>query len=526
MNIRDIIKNSNLIKDVLGKTDIDVAGISNDSRNIKRGWLFAARKGTNVDSNIYIDEAISKGASAILTDAPETAERLKNKDIVIILAENALKAYAVISKNFFENPAEKLKIAGITGTNGKTTTTFLIKSILTAAGSKTGLIGTIDYEIGGGFAPSKNTTPDAFELNRMFSETVKSGGSCCVMEVSSHSLVQDRVYGVPFDVAVFTNLTRDHLDYHENMDKYYSAKKKLFSEILSESSKTKKFAAINSDDPYGKRLLGELKEEFGGKDEIGLLAYGLDEDCDISAKNINYYRDGLKLDIIFPDGNTAKGIRSNLIGGYNVYNILAAVSAAYALSASEGSIVSGIESLENVPGRVEKINTGNARSPLICVDYAHTDDALKRVLSSLRNIISGGKLISVFGCGGDRDKGKRPLMGMHSADIADISIITSDNPRSEDPLSIIREIETGIKKGQFVDKEKLKDKVNGQVYNGHVYTIEEDRANAIRLALSLASEEDAVLVAGKGHEDYMIVKENRFHFSDKEEILKYYENRI
>ncbi len=264
----------------------------------------------------------------------------------------------------------------------------------------------------------------------------------------------------------------------------------------------------------------ELKEEFKGEDKIGLLTYGLGEGCDISARNINYYRDGLKLDIIFPDGNAARGIRSNLIGGYNVYNILAAVSAAYALSATEDSIVSGIESLANVPGRVEKINIANAMSPLICVDYAHTDDALKRVLSALRNI-SVGRLISVFGCGGDRDKGKRPLMGMHSTDIADISIITSDNPRSEDPLSIIREIEAGIKKGLFVDKGKLKDKENG-----HVYTIEEDRANAIRLALSVASEEDVVLVAGKGHEDYMIVKENRFHFSDKEEILKYYENRI
>ena len=520
MNIRDIIKNSDLIKSVFGRTDIDIAGISNDSRSIKKGCLFAARKGVKVDSNIYIDEALSKGASAILTDDAETAERLKNKDIVIITAENALKAYAVISKNFFDNPAEKLKIAGVTGTNGKTTTTFLIKSILTAAGSKAGLIGTIDYEIGGGSAPSKNTTPDAYELNGMFSETVKSGGCCCVMEVSSHSLAQDRVYGVPFDVAVFTNLTRDHLDYHENMDKYYSAKKKLFSEILLESSKIKKFAVINNDDPYGKRLISELKEEFKGEDKIGLLTYGLGEDCDISAGNINYYRDGLELDIIFPDGNAARGIRSNLIGRYNVYNILAAVSAAYALSATEDSIVSGIESLANVPGRVEKINIANAVSPLICVDYAHTDDALKRVLSALRNI-SGGRLISVFGCGGDRDKGKRPLMGMHSTDIADISIITSDNPRSEDPLSIIREIEAGIKKGLFVDKEKLKGKENG-----HVYTIEEDRANAIRLALSVASEEDVVLVAGKGHEDYMLVKENRFHFSDKEEILKYYENRI
>ena len=516
MHIRDIIKNNDLIKSVLGSTDIDITGISNDSRSIKKGYLFAARKGFNVNSNIYIEEAISRGASAILTDDAGIAKRLENKDIAIITANDALKAYAVISKNFFGNPAEKLKIVGVTGTNGKTTTTFLIKYILTAAGNNAGLIGTIDYEIGGSIVRSKNTTPDAYELNEMFAETVKSGGGYCVMEVSSHSLAQDRVYGVPFDIAVFTNLTRDHLDYHENMDKYYSAKKKLFSEILLKSSKTKKFAVINNDDHYGKRLMGELKEEIKKEDKINLLAYGLGEDCDISARNINYYRNGLKLDIIFPGNNIINGIYSNLIGGYNVYNILAAVSAAYALSIAENFIISGIESLANVPGRVEKVNTGNADSPLICVDYAHTDDALKRVLSALRDI-SGGRLISVFGCGGDRDKGKRPLMGMHSTDIADISIITSDNPRSEDPLSIIREIEGGIKNALFIDKGELKNEICG-----HIYTIEEDRAKAIKIALSIASEEDVVLVAGKGHEDYMIVKENRFHFSDKEEILKYY----
>ncbi|MCL4427959.1 MAG: UDP-N-acetylmuramoyl-L-alanyl-D-glutamate--2,6-diaminopimelate ligase [Deltaproteobacteria bacterium] len=520
MNIRDIIENNDLVESMTGRADIDIVGISNDSRRIKNGFLFAARKGVNVDSNIYIEEAISKGASAILTDDAVIAEKFKNKDTVIIKVKDALKAYAVISKNFFDNPAERLRIVGVTGTNGKTTTTFLIKSILKAAGNNAGLIGTIDYEIGDNTTQSKNTTPDAYELNLLFSETVKSGGGYCVMEVSSHSLAQDRVFGVPFDVAVFTNLTRDHLDYHENMEKYYESKKKLFSEVLLKSSKNKKFAVINNDDRYGKRLIGELKDGFKKESKIDILTYGLGEDSDIYACNINYYTDGLKLDIIFPGNNAIREIRSNLIGGYNVYNILAAVSAAYVLSIAEDFIISGIESLVNVPGRIEKVNTGDADSPLICIDYAHTDDALKRVLSALKDI-GGGRLISVFGCGGDRDKGKRPLMGKHSTDIADISIITSDNPRSEDPLSIIREIESGIKNALFADKCLLKNDTGG-----HVYTIEEDRVNAIKLALTVASKKDVVLIAGKGHEDYMIVKENKFHFSDKEEVLKYYENRI
>ncbi len=522
MNIRNIIKDNDLILSVHGRTDVDIAGISNDSRKIKNGYLFAARKGVNVDSNIYIEKAVSKGAFAILTDDSKVIKKFENEDISVIFAKDALKAYAVISKNFFNNPAEKLQIIGVTGTNGKTTTTFLIKSILTASGNSAGLIGTIDYEIGGNIAESKNTTPDAYELNRMFAETVKSGSGYCVMEVSSHSLAQDRVYGVPFDIAVFNNLTRDHLDYHENMNKYYETKKKLFFEILLKSSKTKKFAIINNDDSYGKKLIGELKDELKKEDKINLLTYGLGENCDISAQNINYYRNGLKLDIIFPDKKKIKEVHSNLIGSYNVYNILAAVSAAYVLSVTGDFIIAGIKSLVNVPGRVERVNTGNTASPLICVDYAHTDDALKRVLLALRDI-GGGRLISVFGCGGDRDKGKRPLMGMHSTDIADISIITSDNPRSENPLSIIKEIESGIKNASFINKDKGGLKTGTA---GHVYTIEEDRANAIKLALSVASEEDVVLVAGKGHEDYMIVKENRYHFSDKEEVLKYYENRI
>lgn len=523
MKIKDIIKDKDLKFSVYGSAGINIIGISNDSRKIKKGYLFAAKKGVNVDSNIYIEEAIRNGASAILTGDVLAVKKFEGSGVSVIIAKAPLKAYAVISRNFFGNPAERLNVIGVTGTNGKTTVTFLIRSILNAAGHSAGLIGTIGYEIGGRIIESKNTTPDPYELNKMFSDIALTNGAAeksCVMEVSSHSLAQDRVYGIPFDVAVFTNLTRDHLDYHKSMKRYFEAKKKLFTEILLKSGKAEKFAVINNDDYYGKILITELKDYLG---KVKVLAYGLDENCGISAHNINYYRDGLKFDIILPDNNKIKSVRSNLIGSYNVYNILAAVSAAYALSVPLEYISEGIESLSGVPGRIEKVSTGSAESPLICIDYAHTDDALKRVLSVLRNITETGKLISVFGCGGDRDKGKRPLMGEHSTTIADISIITSDNPRSEDPLSIIKEIESGIKDAKFADKKGLGGAAVKR--DGHVYTVEEDRTNAIKLALSVATDEDTVLIAGKGHEDYMIVKENKFHFSDREEVLKYY-NKI
>ncbi|MFW0884711.1 UDP-N-acetylmuramoyl-L-alanyl-D-glutamate--2,6-diaminopimelate ligase [Candidatus Acidulodesulfobacterium sp. H_13] len=506
---------------VYGSSDIDIVGISNDSRNIKRGYMFAARKGAKVDSNIYIEEAISKGASAILTDNGETAKRLIGRNVAAIVVRDALKAYAAASKNFFNNPADKIKTIGVTGTNGKTTTTFLIQSILEDSGCRTGLIGTIDCRIGSDITCSKNTTPDAYELNKMLDDAVRSSIGYCVMEVSSHSLTQDRVYGISYDAAVFTNLTRDHLDYHGDMEKYYTAKKKLFFEILLKSAKKQKFALINNDDTYGKRLILELREE---KSEFTLITYGLNKDSDIFAQNIVYSKDGLKLDIILPDKKEIRGISSKLIGSHNVYNILAAASAAYALSVPVQHIAAGIRSLNSVPGRVEKVNIANAEAPMVYIDYAHTDDALARVLSVLKGI-NGGRLISVFGCGGDRDKGKRPLMGKHSADIADITIITSDNPRSEDPLKIIKEIKTGIENALFVDIDANKNtsRLEG---SDHICVIVEDRAKAIELALSVSRVEDTVLIAGKGHEDYMIIKNNKYHFSDKEEVLKYYENRI
>ncbi len=536
MKLKDIIKDNDLNATIKGGTNADIQGISNDSRRIKSGYIFAARKGVNIDSNVYIEEAILNGAAAILTSEADCVKKIGDKNVAIIMAQDALKAYAVISKNFFKNPGQKIGMIGITGTNGKTTTAFLIKSILMNAENNAGLIGTIYYETCGNIINSGNTTPDAYELNKMLNDMVNSGAKYCVMEVSSHSLIQDRVYGIPYDIAVFTNLTRDHLDYHKDMEDYYQAKKKLFLEILLKSGKPKKFAVINNDDFYGKRLIRELKDALADRIAlknraagVGIITYGLGEGSDIFAKDISYFKDGLEFNVILPVGREKLKIYSKLIGSYNVYNILAACSAAYALSVPAGFIAGGVKTLLKVPGRVERVDVENVETPLICIDYAHTDDALKRVLSALRSI-SGGRLISIFGCGGDRDKGKRPLMGKHSTDIADITIITSDNPRSEKPLSIIKEIENGVEKAVFMDflDVNLQDLGNKlqNIQDIHVYTIIKDRSDAIRTALSIATVNDTVLVAGKGHEDYMIVEGNKYHFSDKEEVLKFYEDNI
>ncbi len=615
----------------IGNQDIDIIGISNDSRKIFNGYLFAARKGNNIDSNEYINDAVEKGAVCILTDeflgsSLESYIRNNKSNISVIIADDALKAYAVISRNFFNRPAMKLNIVGITGTNGKTTTSYLINSILNTAGIPSGLIGTIDYKITDGNSignkknkdnivktfnffnngvksnnnnndddddkkdniSSINTTPDAYMLNDMLNTMVLNNLKSCVMEVSSHSLVQKRVYGIDFDVVVFTNLTRDHLDYHKDMESYYQAKKLLFTEVLFKSLKNKKYVVINNDDKYGLRLIKELSElKSKSVDNFNIITYGLTEKADIFAKDIKSNTQGLEFKLYYANlinklnykeiknaGNINNSaintaaidcsydndndinnnnikpvdekfiiIKSSLMGNYNVYNILATVASAFALSVNNENITKGISALLSVPGRVEKIkidnnnednnNKKNIKLPLVCVDYAHTDDALNRVLSALRDITSD-KLICVFGCGGDRDKGKRPMMGKHAGKLADITIITSDNPRNEDPLLIIKEIENGIQEedvsyiscdGSIKDINSLKNEIEKikDIKNRHIYTIISDRAKAIKTALFTAcSEKDTVLISGKGHEDYMIIGENKTHFSDKEEVLKFY----
>jgi UDP-N-acetylmuramoyl-L-alanyl-D-glutamate--2,6-diaminopimelate ligase len=546
------------ITSVKGDIGIDIAGISNDSRTVAKNYLFAARKGSKVDSNKYIKEAIARGAVCILSDEPavldnsalslqatsreplvlygrisQTCERSESH-ITFINVDDAKAAYAVISRNFFKNPSSKLKVIGITGTNGKTTTSFLIDSILKTAGFSSGLIGTINYQFSEIINPSNckisgrakgpnNTTPDPYDLNEMLNNMVLNGSYACVIEVSSHSLVQKRVYGIDFDIAIFTNLTRDHLDYHLDMESYYQAKKLFFTDILLNSSKDKRSAVINIDDIYGRRLLDELKK-IKNINKFDILTYSLTGNSDIFAKNVKFNSEGVDFDLQTPSGIIK--ISSKLIGSYNIYNILSAAAAAHAMSIPFSFIESGISNLYSVPGRVERVNINDAETPFICVDYAHTDDALERVLQALKEI-SAGRLICVFGCGGDRDKGKRPLMGKHSGRLADITIITSDNPRNEDPIDIIKEVEEGVKENasniNFSNDNlsELKDAIIN-VGNGHVYIVVPDRNKAINTALAISNTKDAVLIAGKGHEDYMIVGDKKYHFSDKEEVLKFY----
>lgn len=532
--VDELKKDCGIDVSIEGNTDRAVCGVSNDSRKVGENYIFAARKGTSVDSNSYIGDALAAGVSAVLTDKDDHGLNFDGymADTAFIKADNPLKAYSVVSRTFFNNPGKDMPVIGITGTNGKTTTTFLVKSILEDFGLESGLIGTIGYKIGERcFHESGNTTPDAFELNRVMREIADFGKGSCVMEVSSHSLVQERVYGIPFDIAVFTNLTRDHLDYHDTMENYYEAKKKMFSEVLFKSGKPNKFAIINNDDFYGKRLLGELKNNPGngcGGSPYKIITYGLSADSDIYAGAIKNMKSGLEFSVNLP-GNEKIEVFSGLIGHHNAYNILASVSVAFALSVPPDNMESGIKNLRTVPGRVERVVLNSDDLPVVCIDYAHTDDALERVLRSLKELGSRGRLISVFGCGGDRDKGKRPLMGKHSSGIADITIITSDNPRSENPELIMEDIEKGIENARYINL--ISGGEGGLEYdvkelNGHVYTKIADRAEAIRTALKISGKEDIVLIAGKGHENYMIVNDKKSHFSDREEVLKFYENCI
>ena len=382
-----------------------------------------------------------------------------------------------------------MPVIGITGTNGKTTISYLINSILKVNGFKTGLIGTIDYRFNGEIIPSSHTTPESLDLQMFFKRVVNGGGKYCVMEVSSHSLELDRVYGTSFETVVFTNLTQDHLDFHGTLEKYFNVKARLFKEYGL------KKAVINIDDPYGRRLISDTKSEK-------ILTYGIKEDADVKADNISLSIDGLKF-----IANTSIGklkIESRLIGMHNVYNILAAISAAILEGLTRKNIIEGVLSVDVVSGRMERIN--EMQDFTVIVDYAHTDDALKNVLKAAREI-PHNRITVVFGCGGDRDRGKRPLMGKVAIEYSDFVIITSDNPRSEEPLKIIEEIEKGIKQWSVV---------SGQWSVDDRYIKIPDRREAIEFAINNASKGDIVIIAGKGHEDYQIFKDKKIHFDDRE----------
>jgi UDP-N-acetylmuramoyl-L-alanyl-D-glutamate--2,6-diaminopimelate ligase len=463
-----------------------IGGLEYDSRRIKPGDAFVAMQGESSDGNKFIDQAISAGAVAIVTDS--AAEKARPR-VAWAHVPHGRRALARLSANFYKKPAERLAITGITGTNGKSTTAFLIESILTAAGRKSALIGTIEYHVAGKILSAPHTTPEALELNRILNQALGQGATETVMEVSSHALEQQRVYGIPFDVAVFTNLTRDHLDYHHTMEEYFSSKQVLFEGCGTEAPRA---AILNSDDEYGQKLV-----KISKKRSSEVLTYGLSKG-DFHAEKIEITPRGTRFDLVTPNG--AIPLFSPLIGKVNVYNILAAAGAAYSRNCPTETIAQGIAALIRVPGRFERVDCGQPFT--VVVDFAHTDDALRNLTGLAREFVQQagkkGKVITVFGCGGDRDRAKRPLMGEAAGRGSDFVILTSDNPRSEDPLAIINDAMVGLQR------------------SGAKYKTEPDRKSAIALAVGEANPGDIVLIAGKGHEKVQITRDGSIPFDDVE----------
>src|SRR5438270_2800153 len=471
----------------------EVTGVEYDSRRVKPGALFVAMQGETSDGNRFIDQAIQAGAVAVVTDSAKENPR---EGVAWALVPHGRRALSRISENFYKRPAERLAVTGITGTNGKSTTAFLVEAILAAAGRKSALIGTIEYHVAGQTYPAPHTTPEALELARIFHQALSQGASDAIMEVSSHALAQQRVFGVPFDVAVFTNLTRDHLDYHKSMDEYFAAKRALFEGVGTDPPRA---AATNLDDEYGAKLA-----EFSRKRSAVLLTYGWTRG-DFHAEKVDMAPRGTRFDLVTPEGKIA--IFSPLFGRVYVYNILSAAAACDAGGGKAEAIASGVDALTHVPGRFQRVDCGQPFT--VVVDYAHTDDALRNLTALAREFVSRGgagvKVLTVFGCGGDRDRTKRPMMGEAAGRGSHFVVLTSDNPRSEDPRAIINDALVGLQK------------------TGVKYAVEVDRRKAIALAINEAGPGDIILLAGKGHEKIQVTREGSKPFDDVEvarEILK------
>ncbi len=462
----------------------DVSSVEYDSRKVKPGSLFVAMRGETSDGNRFIDRAIQAGAVAVVTDSVAEAER---EGVAWAVVPHGRRALARVSANFYKRPGERLAVTGITGTNGKSTTAFLIEAILTAAGRKSALIGTIEYHVAGRVCPAPHTTPEALEVARIFNDALGHGATDVVMEVSSHALVQQRIFGIPFDVAVFTNLTRDHLDYHKTMEEYFAAKQALFEGCGTDAPRV---AVTNLDDDHGAKLAG-----FSRKLGSAVLTYGWDRG-DFYAANVDITPRGSRFDVITPQERIS--VFSPLIGRVNVYNILAAAAACHARGCSPKAIAGGVESLTHVPGRFQRVDCGQPFT--VVVDYAHTDDALRNLTALAREFVTRagprGRVLTLFGCGGDRDRAKRPLMGEAAGRGSDFVVLTSDNPRTEDPLAIINDALVGLQK------------------TGVAYRVEVDRRKAIALAIGQARLGDILLLAGKGHEKVQVTREGSLPFDD------------
>jgi UDP-N-acetylmuramoyl-L-alanyl-D-glutamate--2,6-diaminopimelate ligase len=483
MNFLQLLQGAEVLSE---SGNVAVAGVEYDSRRVRPGTVFVAMKGETSDGNRFIDQAIAAGAVAIVTDSSRETPR---PAVAWAQVVNGRRALARLSANFYKRPAERIANTGITGTNGKSTTAFLVESVFKAAGRKTALVGTIEYHVAGKILPAPHTTPESLELNRLLSEALGVGVTEAVMEVSSHALEQQRVFGIPFDVAVFTNLTRDHLDYHGTMEDYFQAKKVLFEGCGTEPPRA---AVLNTDDEYSRQLVKLCK-----KKSSVVFSYGLAVG-DFHAESVEITPRGNRFQMVTPAGKIE--IWSPLIGNVNVYNVLAASAAAFARGCSIAEIAQGIFDLASVPGRFERVDC--AQPFTVVVDFAHTDDALRNLTALARDFVARaalkGKVITLFGCGGDRDRAKRPLMGEAAGKGSDFVVLTSDNPRSEDPLAIMNDALVGLQK------------------SGAKYLVEPDRRKAIVLALRQAAPGDIVLLAGKGHEKVQTTKEGTIPFDDVE----------
>lgn len=478
MNLRYVLNGMNYTV-IQGNDDIDFSKINYDSRKVKQSDIFVCIKGYETDGHNYINKALENGAKIIVV---QDDVKIDNSEVTIVKTEDTRRALALMGSNYYGNPSEKMKIIGVTGTNGKTTTAFMIKDILESSGKKVGLIGTIANYIGNEKLHTERTTPESLELQELFAEMIDKGVEYCVMEVSSHSLALDRVYGVNFDIGIFTNLTRDHLDFHKTFENYYEAKFKLFEKCS--------IRIVNIDDNYGKQVIKDLEElkaeniySFSVKEESDFRAF----DEEMGNKDIKF-----KINLVKPEQFTL-----GIPGEYNIYNALGAIGACYKLGISIEHIREGIEKVV-VPGRCERVAREYNLPYDIIIDYAHTPDGLENILKTTKEFTEG-RLISVFGCGGDRDKVKRPEMGKIGVNISDIAIITSDNPRTEDPMEIIKDIKAGLDKDNYI--------------------VIENRKEAIKKSIDIAQKGDVIVIAGKGHETYQILKNETIHF-DEREIVK------
>ncbi|MEW6325803.1 MAG: UDP-N-acetylmuramoyl-L-alanyl-D-glutamate--2,6-diaminopimelate ligase, partial [Nitrospirota bacterium] len=493
-----------------GSLAADVAAIADDSTTIEPGALFVAVKGLRRDGHDFVADAFRRGAVGAVIQDRRLLTELPDAPCLLCVPDSR-RALQQVATGFYGEPSRRLRMVGITGTNGKTTTSYLVQSILGAAGVRAGLIGTVGYRIGDRQIAASHTTPGLLALQRLLADMVREGMEAVVMEVSSHALSQGRVEGCRFDVAVFTNLTQDHLDFHETMERYFEAKRTLFTGLADgRYGKAEAWAVVNHDDAWGRRLAAD--------NPARTLTYGLTREAGVTLEEPVVDWSGIRGTM-----KSAKGrfpVESPLLGRYNVANLLAAVAAGLALGVAPSAIQAGVRRMAQVPGRFERVETPGQPFRVI-VDYAHTDDALQRLLAAVREL-QQGRIIAVFGCGGDRDRGKRPKMGRVAAELADLVILTSDNPRSEEPRAILREIEAGLR-GAVASANAGGAGETGSRQAGSPesmirmrdYRVIEDRREAIAQAIAAAQPGDAVVIAGKGHEDYQIVGATRYPFDDR-----------